>query len=134
MTPALVAATGGLAVVVGDSGDTSIALAGAFSFNFITADTIAEVQDTELFLSNNAAEAQDHVLNVDALTSSSIFAIAAGGAGSIASGGTSTGGGGGSTAVSVAGSVAVNAITGDTSSAVRYGSVTIDDGDAQVAG
>ena len=40
-------------------------------------------------------------------------------------------GGGGSTAVSVAGSVAVNTITGSTTSALSYGSTVIDSGDAR---
>ncbi len=129
----LVAATGGLAVVVGDSGDTSIALAGALSFNFITANTVAEVQDTAVFLIGDAIVEND--FDVYALTTSDIFAIAAGGAGSIASGKPADGGGGGgggSTAVSVAGSVAVNAITGDTTSALRNGSVELETGNARV--
>lgn len=125
----LIAATGGLAVVLKDSGKTAVALAGAFSYNEITADTVAEVQDTDLVLTGNAAG--DFVLDVNALTKSKIFTLAAGGAGSKASGGSGTQSGG-STAVSVAGSVSINVIDGDTSALLQDSTVLLDTGDARV--
>jgi hypothetical protein len=132
----LVAATGGLAVAIGKSGGTSVALAGAFSYNEVTATTTAEIQDTRLELSGNAAP--DNTLHVKALTTSSIFALAAGGSGAVAAGQDSSGGTGsgtgndGSTAVAVAGSVTINTITGGTVALMRHSAALLDDGDVTV--
>jgi hypothetical protein len=127
----LVAATGGLAVAMKDSGKTAVALAGAFSYNEVTADTVAEVQDTDLVLTGNAAG--DFVFDVNALTKSKIFTLAAGGAGSVASGNSgSQSSGSSSTAVSVAGSVSINTISGTTSALLQDSTVLLNTGDARV--
>ncbi len=127
----LIAATGGLAVALKDSGKTAVALAGAFSYNEITADTVAEVQDTDLVLTGDAAG--DFTLDVNALTKSKIFTLAAGGAGAVASGKSSSqSSGSSSTAVAVAGSVSINTISGSTSALLQDSTVLLTTGDARV--
>jgi hypothetical protein len=125
----LIAATGGLALASGDEGDTSAALAGAFSFNEVSANTLAEVRDTDLTLSGNAAGAE--TLTVQALVTGSIFTLAAGGAGARASGGTESSSDD-STAVAVAGSVSINEISGETKAAFLRSTAILGTGNVRV--
>ena len=127
----VVAATGGLATVSGDSGDTSAALAGAFSYNELTATTVAEVRYASLFLTGNSAGSD--VLGINAVASGNVFAASAGGAGSEASGNSGDGtSGSGSTAISIAGSVSVNTIGGETTAALRDSIVNLETGNVIV--
>ncbi len=135
----VVAATGGLAYTRKGSGGTGVSLAGAFSYNGITATTTALAEDTNFTLDGNAIEwppvgknltEKLPTVRITSLAEGKIVAAAAGGAGAVASGssgsgGTGGGGEGGSIAVAVAGSVSVNIITSDNSAAARNAHFTL---------
>ncbi len=136
----VVAATGGLAYTRKGSGGTGVSLAGAFSYNGITATTTTLAEDTNFTLTGNAIEwppvgkVEDlteklPTVRITSLAEGKIIAAAAGGAGAVAAGGSGSGGGGtgGSTAVAVAGSVSVNTITSDNSAAARNAHFTLSD-------
>ncbi len=126
----VVAATGGLAYTRKGSGGTGVSLAGAFSYNGVTATTKTLAEDTDFALDGYGIEYPSNekdptevlpTVKIFSLANGKIIAAAAGGAGSVASGGTGSGGGGsgGSTAVAVAGSVSVNIITSNNSASAK---------------
>ena len=127
----IVAATGGLASVQGDTGNTSVALAGAFSFTELDATTRAFVQDTNFALTANGVDdpAADPTLAISALARGTVISASAGGSLGTASGGT---GSGNSTAVAVAGSVSVNRITSATEASVTNADFSFTQGNAEL--
>ena len=127
----IVAATGGLAFSKNDAGGNAVALAGAFSYNGIDATTDAWVRNATITLRDTDFEAivvetTDRRFSVTADSIGNVWTLAAGGGGAVAGGGTSDNGSG-SFALSLAGSVAVNTITGHTRARV------IDTGVAMIA-
>ncbi|HND51825.1 MAG TPA: hypothetical protein PLV92_05495, partial [Pirellulaceae bacterium] len=130
----IVAATGSLAFSKTDAGGSAAGLAGAFSYNEIEAPTDAFVRDADIALTDVgvhevAVELADRRFTVQADNVSNIWTLSAGMAGAVAAGtsepsvpggggGGAGGGGSSSFAGSLAGSVSLNTITGDTSARV----------------
>ncbi|MES2099191.1 MAG: hypothetical protein V4569_05175, partial [Pseudomonadota bacterium] len=132
----IVSATGGLAFTKASSGpggsstqkNNAVALAGALSDNVVNATTDAFVRDATITLSDVpledfVVESAKRRFSVTADSAGDIWALAAGGAGALADGGN---------AVVLAGSVALNSITGHTRAAVIDTDVDLLDGDALI--
>jgi hypothetical protein len=126
----IVAATGGLALSLTNSGGNAVSLAGALSYNGVESSTIAFVRDANLTLRSVdfetfVVESTDTRMSVLADNFANIWTLSAGGAGAIAGGGTATG-----TTVtgSLAGSVSLNTISGPTRAKLIDTTVTLDTG------
>jgi hypothetical protein len=135
----IVAATGGLAFTKASSGpggqsggstrkNNAVALAGALSDNVIHATTDAFVRDAAISLSDVpledfVVETAERRFSLTADNAADIWALAAGGAGALADGGN---------AVVLAGSVALNSITGHTQARVTASDIGLLEGDALV--
>ncbi|MFL6013428.1 MAG: hypothetical protein ACJ74P_03940, partial [Gaiellaceae bacterium] len=130
----IVAATGGLAFAKTDAGGNAAALAGGFSFNRVDSSANAFARDSSITLRNVAfedfvVESTDVRFSLLAENMNDIWTLSAGGAGALAAGGGSDSKNG-SFAGSLAGSVSVNDIVGDTRARMANTSLTLVNGPA----
>ena len=130
----IVSATGGLAFSKTNAGGNAVALAGAFSYNRVDAVVDAAVEDAQLRLwrtdfEDFVVETTDTRLSITADNATSVWTLAAGGAGAVSAGQSRKSGGsgsqGGSVAGALAGSVALNDVTGSTRATLVDSDVTM---------